>query len=131
LHFVDYLSPFPPAHLKSNDINADIAFGLTDAVAKKTLLPTLLRDHFYFNAWWWVCAVLTLLFWLLYLENTSDKTLLLIAICATFFAVATGSILLQNMMDLSSTGNFLVLGVMGVSIELIFVTVPLLIANIF
>ena len=113
LHFVDYLSPFPPKHLKSNDGNPDITLGLTDAVAKKTLLPTLLRDHLYFNAWWWVCAVLTLLFWLLYIQNTSDKTLRLIAICATFFAVATGSILLQNTVDESYTGDFITLGLMG------------------
>jgi len=131
LHFVDYLSPFPPKHLKSNDVNPDLTLGLTDAVAKKTLLPTLLRDHLYFNAWWWVCAVLTLLFWLLYIQNTSDKTLRLIAICATFFAVATGSILWQNTVNVSSTGNFIISGVMGLSLELIFVTVPLIIANIF
>jgi two-component system NtrC family sensor kinase len=131
LHFVDYLSPFPPKHLKSNDANPDLTLCLTDAVVKKTLLPTLLRDHLYFNAWWWVCAVLTLLFWMLYIQNTSDKTLRLIAICATFFAVATGSILLQNTVNQSSTGNFIILGAMGLSLELIFVTVPLIIANIF
>jgi len=131
LHFVDYLSPFPPKHLKSNENSPDAVLGLTDAVAKKTLLPTLLRNHFYFNAWWWVCAVLTLLFWLLYLENRADKTLLRIAVCVTFFATATGSILVQNVVAVSYARGYIISVISTVSLQLIFVTVPLITAHIF
>jgi len=88
LHFTDYLSPFPPASLKSESIRFQNLIALTGPKHNEDFLR-LIRDVTFFNTFWIsVCILLSLLFWLLSIQNPAEKNLRLIALCTTSFALS-------------------------------------------
>ncbi len=88
LHFTDYLSPFPPASLKSESIRFQNLLALTGLRYNDDLLR-FIRDVTVFNTIWIsVGILLSLLFWLLSIQNPAEKNLRLIAICTTSFSLS-------------------------------------------
>jgi signal transduction histidine kinase len=82
IHFVDYVSPFPPRHLKSFGwLNHFVA--LTLPQFKTVYLDEHLENQFFRTIWLWINGVLCLLFWLLAFQNRDEKNLLLIAFVST------------------------------------------------
>ena len=88
LHFTDYLSPFPPASLKSESIRFQNLLALTGPKYNDDLLQ-FIRDLTCFNTIWIsVSILLSLLFWLLSIQNPAEKNLRLIALCTTSFSLS-------------------------------------------
>lgn len=132
LHVVDYVSPFPPARLKSED--AGLRFLITITGPKFILAreETFNKLNIYSTIWRAVCAVLSLLFWLLYAQNTKEKNLRLVALCVTFLTLNLFCVYATRIIpDLSfvnqqllSFGSFLFL-------TLALIMIPLILAYVF
>ena len=82
VHFVDFLSPLPPHHLKSE---GRLRYFILITVPEfKTVVFTLLnQEQFYRTMLLSVNAILCLLFWLLAFQNRAEKNLLLIGATTT------------------------------------------------
>jgi len=132
LHVVDYVSPFPPARLKSVDSSLPLLITLTGPKYNLIREENILRWNIYPTIWNSVCAVLSLLFWLLFMQNPKEKNLLLIALCVTFFTLngfcnnASG----RNS-DLSYVSDRLVSYGTNLFAALMFIMIPLILANVF
>ncbi|HET9823805.1 MAG TPA: ATP-binding protein [Chitinophagaceae bacterium] len=82
IHFVDYVSPFPPHRLKSSGwLNHFVA--LTLPQFKTAYLDKHLENQFFRTIWLWINVALCFLFWLLAFQNRDEKNLLLIALTST------------------------------------------------
>lgn len=88
LHFVDYLSPIPPVHLKSENTGLNLLIRITDPNYNKAFLKNAQDQDVFPMIWISVCTTLCLLFWLLYLQNPLEKNLRLIAFGSTVLALA-------------------------------------------
>ena len=88
LHFVDYLSLLPPSSLKSESIGLQNLLKLTGPKYNEDYIR-FIRDVTFFNTIWIsVCILLSLLFWLISIQNPAEKNLRLIALCTTSFALS-------------------------------------------
>jgi two-component system, NtrC family, sensor kinase len=132
VHFMDYLSPFPPHHLKSEDMGLRNLIRLTGPKYIPDAVGFSIEITRYTFIWISVCAVLSLLFWLLAIQNSDEKNLRLIALCSTFYALAifctTAS---QSTTGLSYTGYRLYNYAASLFFALVFLMMPLIIATIF
>lgn len=88
LHFVDFIDPFQPALLKSENIGLQNLLSITGPKYNEDFLHFVRDITFYNTIWISVCLLLTLLFWLLAIQNPAEKNLRLIALCTTFFAMS-------------------------------------------
>ncbi len=95
IHFVDYVSPFPPRQLKSEAIGGvrvetkglRYLIMLTGPKYSLTIPNTSRETLLYRSIWVSVTSLLALLFWLLFFQNPNEKkTLLLIAVYSSFSA---------------------------------------------
>ncbi len=87
LHFVDYVAPLTPLRLKSEDIGLRRLLMLTGPDYNTAFLRGMEENNFYFGIWISVSFVLSLLFWLLSIQNPFEKSLRLIAIYSTIFTL--------------------------------------------
>jgi two-component system, NtrC family, sensor kinase len=88
LHVVDYLSPLPPRHLKSEDVDLASLIRITGpAYAPYFLQKGIKEGNMYGTIWIAVSTILCLLFWLLYFQNPQEKNLRLIAVFTSFWAI--------------------------------------------
>ena len=132
LHVVDYVSPFPPARLQSEDSGLPLLITLTGPKFILIREKNTITWTTYPTIWNSVCAVLSLLFWLLYIQNPKEKNLLLIALCVTFFTLngfcTTAS---GRNSDLSYVSDRLVFYGTNLFGALMFIMIPLILANVF
>ncbi len=132
LHVVDYVSPFPPARLQSENSGLPLLITLTGPKFSLIREANFIKWNIYPTIWNSVCAVLSLLFWLLYIQNPKEKNLLLIALCVTFFTLngfcnnAGG-----RSSDLSYVSNRLVSYGTNLFGALMFIMIPLILAIVF
>jgi len=84
VHFVDFLSPLPPYHLKSEE-RLPYFILITVPEFKTEYLKYFLQEHFYSTMLLAVNIILSLLFWLLAFQNPAEKNLLFIASTTTAF----------------------------------------------
>lgn len=87
MHVVDYVSPFPPARLKSKDPGLPFLITLTGPKYISAREQQVIKEKIFNAIWAGVCTVLSLLFWLLYTQNPKEKNLLLIALCVSFLTL--------------------------------------------
>ncbi|HET7116877.1 MAG TPA: hypothetical protein VFI29_10325 [Hanamia sp.] len=82
VHFVGYLSPVPPYNLKAQTyLNEILTLGGPNYITN-TLKNTITTDTFN-TLWLIVCAILSVLFWLLLIQNPKEKNLFWIALYVT------------------------------------------------
>ncbi|RYG07544.1 MAG: hypothetical protein EOO07_27220, partial [Chitinophagaceae bacterium] len=82
-HIVDYASPLPPHSLKSTNYGLQTLLKFTGPGYSTWWVNTVQLQDTYFICWISVCAVLSILFWLLYFQNREERNLRLIALCTT------------------------------------------------
>jgi signal transduction histidine kinase len=90
LHFAGYVSPLPPHELKAN--TPDIKNPLFVLGGPNSIFNELKRVEIvntFLTTWIGVCAILTLLFWLLLLQNRQEKNLLWIALYTSVLTLST------------------------------------------
>jgi signal transduction histidine kinase len=87
LHFVDYVAPLPPRRLKSEDASLQYFISLSSPKHISFVVKSIIQEYTYLTIWVAVCAILSILFWLLYFQNRNEKNLRLIAVCASCFAL--------------------------------------------
>jgi two-component system NtrC family sensor kinase len=132
LHFVDYLSPFPPHQLKSEEMGLRNLIKLTGPKYYSDALNGTREGIAYSTIWMSVSTVLSLLFWLLSIQNRNDKNLRLIALGSTFITLAIlSSFLTRYITGLSYVGHMLYDLASGLFWTLLLTIVPLILANIF
>ncbi|HVX27609.1 MAG TPA: hypothetical protein VHB70_14760 [Parafilimonas sp.] len=89
VHFVDYLSSMPPHRLKSEFAGLQTLIRITGPKYNKLFVLKGIKEPVtYYIIWISVCAILSILFWFLYFQNTVEKNLLLIALCSSFITGA-------------------------------------------
>ncbi len=86
VHIVDFVSPFPPHHLKSEG-RLTYFISITSPAFNARYFNTHLKYHFYKTLWLLTNSILCLLFWLLAFQNRDEKNLLLIALTSTVVTV--------------------------------------------
>ena len=86
VHFVGYLSPFPPHDLKYKLFSTDL-FNIDGPNPFTNISKSIEVLYSFFNTWFVTCAVLSLLFWLLAFQNRREKNLVLVALCTSFYAL--------------------------------------------
>lgn len=132
LHFVDYLSPFPPARLKSEGIGLQNFLRLTGPNYNNDFLKFARDNSLYSTIWISLCTVLSLLFWLLSFQNPAEKNLRLIALCSTFFALsALCSTLEYGTFGISYLGSTLYSYGFNIFNILLLIMMMLILSNIF
>ena len=97
-HVVDYVSPVPPAMLKSEHTGLRALLRITGPNYNSYFIKTAMKESTIYNTiWTTVCSVLSILFWLLYFQNRKERNLRLIAggttlqTFVTYCAAAAGS----------------------------------------
>ncbi len=133
LHVVDYLSPLPPAHLKSEDLDLTAFIRITGPRYNSYFLNVGIQEGTgYHTIWIAVSTILALLFWLLYFQNPLEKNLRLLAIGTSSLAVGSycqSSAL--NDIGLSYSGFLFYNFGAVLFFALSTVTMPLILVNIF
>jgi two-component system, NtrC family, sensor kinase len=84
LHIVDYLSPLSFRNLKSNSTYFNNNVRLSGPSFNEYYISGTRELTLYTAIWISVCAILSLLFWLLTIQNPDEKNLRLIAVASTF-----------------------------------------------
>ncbi len=88
VHFVGYLSPVPPHDLKAQtQLNGLLTLGGPNYITNSIKI-TITADTF-MTLWVVVCAILSVLFWLLLIQNPKEKNLFWIALYTTALTIFT------------------------------------------
>jgi signal transduction histidine kinase len=86
VHFVGYLSPFPPHDLKYQASGSLLVIvgpnPYTNIIKSRTVLMSFVVT------WISVCAVLSVLFWLLSFQNPREKNLVWVALCTSLYTIS-------------------------------------------
>jgi len=130
VHFVDYVGPFPPRALKSESLPPNVMLNLAGPKCYTLLVGTTDKARLFSTIWASVCAILSLLFWLLSIQNPAEKELRLIAVCSTFFAFSTYFSIHINLIETSFIDYSLESLAVYLLIQLILITMPIIVANI-
>jgi len=131
LHFVDYVAPLPPLRLKTEDTGLQFLAVLTTPDFKLTVSKLLNQLHIYETIWIVVCTILSLLFWLLSLQNGNEKNFRLIALCSTFFSLSLWCDAGGNFINISYS-EWVAYNYAGdLFTGIIFIVIPLILVNIF
>jgi sensor histidine kinase YesM len=83
IHYVDFLSPIPPGHLKSKHNLAYFLVIMYAQWAEDYFLDTFFLNNYYRAVWLSINVILCLLFWLLAFQNRTEKNLFYIAVTST------------------------------------------------
>ncbi len=74
LHLVDWLSPIPPRHLKSEDVDLNYQIRITGPAYTSYFLQKGIKEATVFSTIWIaVTTILCFLFWFLYFQNPLEK----------------------------------------------------------
>ncbi|MGN6246800.1 MAG: hypothetical protein ACTHNG_00505, partial [Ginsengibacter sp.] len=131
IHFAGYLSPFPPHDLKYKSSSNDLLTIVGPNPFIKTL-KIVTVEYSFFNIWLAICAVLTLLFWLLAFQNRREKNLVWIASCTSLFTLFNFCTVADNSIGLHYIKFYIYNEIGGVCMGLIFfICIPMLLARIF
>ncbi len=84
VHLVDEVSPVPPRRLKSGDSGLLGVISIAEPGYNLAYFHIRVKDRMLESMWVSVGAILSLLFWLLFFQNPTEKNLRLIALVATF-----------------------------------------------
>jgi signal transduction histidine kinase len=131
IHFVGYLSPFPPHDLKYK-LNATDLFIINGPNPFTTISNSIAVLYSFFNTWLVTCAVLSLLFWLLAFQNRREKNLVLVALCTSFYTLLSFAQVKTIAIGLAHYLSFYIYGlIQNISITLILFIIPVLLIRIF
>ncbi|MDP4286270.1 MAG: ATP-binding protein [Bacteroidota bacterium] len=131
IHFVGYLSPFPPHDLKYKLSSSDL-FIIDGPNPLITISKVIAVIYSFFNTWLVTCAVLSLLFWLLAFQNRREKNLVLIALCTSFYTLLSFAQAKNIAIGLAYYLSFYIYGqITKISLLLILLTIPVLLIRIF
>ena len=84
-HVVDYIKAIPPFYLQSQSNGGlELLLRFTGPGYSTYWVKAVRLSDTYFISWITVCAVLSILFWLLYFQNKEERNLRLIALGTTF-----------------------------------------------
>ncbi len=121
LHFVDYVAPLPPVRLKSEDLGLISMLRLTGPQYISLHQQRTMETAVYGTIWVSVSAILSFLFWFLFIQNPIEKNLRFIALGTTalmlglFFYTcyynASGISYLNTLVYLESANFFLALSI--------------------
>ncbi len=131
IHFVGYLSPFPPHGLKirSNYLNLITIIGPHPYINTEKF--NRVRNSFY-TAWFIICAVLSLLFWLLVFLNRREKNLVWIALCTSLYTLLSFCIQNINAIDISYISFYVYREILNLCFSLVVtISVPITLIKIF
>jgi two-component system NtrC family sensor kinase len=101
IHFIDYVSPFPPARLKSQDLGIQSMIRLTVPTYATKIISQQKELSLYGGILISVTIFFSLLFWLLTLQNRQEKNLWLISTGSTFLALHTFFSFINTLTSLS------------------------------
>ena len=131
IHFVGYLSPFPPHDLKYK-LNATDLFIIDGPNPFTNISKSIVVIYSFINTWLVTCAVLSLLFWLLAFQNRREKNLVLIALCTSFYTLLSFAQLNTVAIGLAHYLSFYIYGLIAnISTILILFIIPVLLIRIF
>ena len=85
LHYVGYLSPLPPHHLKTRSLNGIVSIGGPNYIT--SLINSYILEYSFSALWLVACAILSILFWLLLIQNPKEKNLFWVALYTSALAV--------------------------------------------
>ena len=89
VHFVDYIPSLLSYQLKSQFAGLTSLIRITGpGYSRYYLLKGVKELVTFYVVWISVCAILSLLFWFLFLQNRFEKNLLVIALCSTLITLA-------------------------------------------
>ena len=131
LHFVDYVAPLPPRHLKSEDLSLQYFISLASPKSISLGIESLIQEYTYSTIWVAVCFILSILFWLLYFQNRNEKNLRLIAFCASCFALGMYFIARENPEGISYDSYTVYNIGASLFVETALIIIPFLLAKIF
>ena len=131
IHFVGYLSPFPPHDLKYKLFSSDL-FIIEGPNPFINISKAISVIYSFENTWLVTCAVLSLLFWLLAFQNQREKNLVLIALCTSFYTLLSFAQVNTVAIGLAHYLSFYIYGlIVNNSLILILLTIPVLLIRIF
>ncbi len=131
IHFVGYLSPFPPHNLKYK-LNSSDLFIIDGPNPFTIISKSITVIYSFFNTWLVTCAILSLLFWLLAFQNRREKNLVLIALCTSFYTLLSFAELKTVAIGLAHYLSVYIYDqITNISLILILLTVPILLIRIF
>ena len=131
VHFVGYLSPFPPYDLKYKLFSTDL-FNIDGPNPFTNISKSIEVLYSFFNTWFVTCAVLSLLFWLLAFQNRREKNLVLIALCTSFYTLLSFGQLNTVAIGLAHYLSFYIYGLIrDISTILVLFIIPVLLIRIF
>jgi two-component system NtrC family sensor kinase len=87
LHVVDYLSPFPPHELKAKELGLGRMIRIVVPKYYSIIVPEATNGVYHFTIVGAISAVLSLLFWLLFFQNRSEKNLLFFSLASSFLTI--------------------------------------------
>ncbi len=91
VHFIDYKSTLPPSQLRSLYFLQNI-ISITGPKYDSYVLEYVKQNAIFSSITSAVCVILSLLFWILFIQNPTEKNLRLIAYFTTFFTITYWSI---------------------------------------
>jgi signal transduction histidine kinase len=136
LHVVDYISPYPPYQLKAKVSGLSSLIRITVPKYYQSISANTTTGVYFNTIIASISAVLSLLFWLLLLQNRSEKNLLLFALASTFLSISLISAILSNNYGASYGGvsfaKFWVFEKITPCVIMLFLTMsPFVLASIF
>jgi len=87
LHLVDYLSPFPPHELKAKEFGLKSMIRVVVPKYYNTIVPEATDGVFFWTIISAISTVLSLLFWLLFFQNRSEKNLLFFSLASSVLTI--------------------------------------------
>ena len=130
-HLVDYVAPFMPRRLKSEDYGLSRLIKVTGPSYNIIHSKDILRLYIYGTIWASVCAVLSLLFWLIYIQNPLEKNLRLIAFGATFSTFTNFFNTIEDNADISFNEHLVYSYAANLAVDLSCILTLLIIVHIF
>jgi len=131
LHFVDYLSTLPPFKLKTLSWGVGNLITVVGPKYYSTELKEVKRNSFYLAIWAAVSIILSLLFWVLVVQNRKEKIIQLFALSSTFEALGMLCIAAGHATAISFVSHRLFQVCGEFFIMLFIISMPVVIANIF
>jgi two-component system NtrC family sensor kinase len=131
LHFVDFVAPLPPLRLKSEDVGLIGVVSITRLNYNSNLIKGVVKDNMFEAIWISVCTVLSLLFWMIAIQNPLEKNLKLIATGSTFLTLAILFGVLGEFVGLSYFNWLIISWLQGVFVNIATILTLLIIVRIF
>jgi len=132
LHLVDTLSPLPLRRLKMQITQSGDIIFLGSAATEGLVMADYINYAKSVTLWLSVTSSLSLLFWLLVVQNRKEKVFIYVAGFSTFFVLFIYSVLSQaDFRAISSSAFIFYVTIQWFAYALILVSIPVLLAEIF